>query len=163
MLTPKDKRWFTETVRPMLDTLYRAAYAVLGNDADAQDAAQSAVEQAYVSLPSLKDRSRFRPWLLRILKNECYRMLRRQKRFIPFDEVPDTPTEDFDALDLKAAFARLSPDSRLAVALYYFEGYSVSEIASLLGEPDGTIKSRLSRARKAMRNDLTDLEVSHAK
>lgn len=161
MHSPKDKRWFTEQVRPMLDTLYRVAYALLQSDADAQDAAQSSVEQAYVSLGSLKDRKKFRPWLIRILKNECYRMLREKKRYVPFDDLPESGVEPFDALDLKAAFLRLSAESRLSVTLYYYEGYGISEIASLLGEPEGTVKSRLSRARKAMRKDLSDQEVSH--
>ncbi len=162
MHSPKDKQWFTDAVRPMLDTLYRVGYALLQSDADAQDAAQAAVERAYVALDSLKDRSKFRPWLMTILKNECYRTLRARKRMIPFDDLPEIGTEPFDALDLKNAFLRLSPESRLAVTLYYYEGYSIYEIASALGEPIGTVKSRLSRARKAMRIALSDQEVSHA-
>ncbi len=162
MHSPKDKQWFTEQVRPMLDTLYRTAYALLQNDADAQDAAQSSVEQAYTALGSLKDRSKFRPWLLRILKNECYRILRVKKRVIPFDDLPETGSQPTDTLDLKTAFLRLSAESRLSVTLYYFEGYSIEEIAALLREPVGTVKSRLSRARKTLRRELSDPEVSHA-
>ena len=161
MHTLNDKRWFTQQVRPLLDTLYRIAYTILGNDADAQDAAQDAVEQAYVSLSKLKDRTKFRPWLLRILKNECFLILREKKRVIPFDDLPEESKEPFDALDLKEAFNRLSPESRLCITLYYYEGYNISEIAAFLNEPEGTVKSRLSRARKAMRQDLMDQEVSH--
>lgn len=157
-----DKRWFTQQVRPLLDTLYRVAYTLLENDADAQDAAQEAVEQAYISLSKLKDRNKFRPWLMQILKNECYRILRERKRFIPFDDLPEEGKEPFDAVDLKQAFQRLSPESRLCITLYYFEGYSISEIAAFLNEPEGTVKSRLSRARKAMRQDLMEQEVSYA-
>jgi RNA polymerase sigma-70 factor (ECF subfamily) len=162
MHSMKDKRWFTQQVRPMLDTLYRIAYTILENDADAQDAAQNTLEQAYVSLERLKDRSKFRPWLMRILKNECYMILRSKKRVIPFDDLPEEGKEPFDALDLKTAFSRLSPESRLCITLYYYEGYNISEIAAFLNEPEGTVKSRLSRARKSMRQDLTDQEVSHA-
>ena len=163
MQSPNDKRWFTEQVRPLLDTLYRVAYSLLQSDADAQDAAQACVEQAYRSLGTLQDRGKFRPWLLRILKNECYRMLREKKRYIPFDDLPDEGAEPFDALDLKTAFLRLSSESRLAVTLYYYEGYSIAEIAQLLNEPTGTVKSRLSRARRTLRAALADQEVSHAK
>lgn len=162
MLTLKDKRWFTQQIRPLLDSLYRIAYTILGNDADAQDAAQEAMEQAYVSLPKLKDRTSFRPWLMKILKNECYVILREKKRLIPFDDLPEEGREPFDALDLKEAFSKLSPESRLCITLYYYEGYSIPEIAAFLNEPVGTVKSRLSRARSAMRQDLTDQEVSHA-
>ena len=162
MHTMKDKGWFTAEVRPMLDTMYRIAFTILQNDADAQDAAQCAMEQAYVSLDRLKDRSKFRPWLLRILKNKCYVILREKKRVIPLDELPERGEEPFDAFDLKTAFSKLSPESRLCITLYYFEGYSIPEIAAFLNEPEGTVKSRLSRARKAMRQDLMDQEVSHA-
>lgn len=163
MLTMKDKRWFTQQVRPLLDSLYRIAYTILQNDADAQDAAQEAVEQAYVSLPELKDRDKFKPWLMRILKNECYMILREKKRYVSFDDLKEQGTEPFDSLDLKEAFSRLSPESRLCITLYHIEGYRIPEIAAFLNEPVGTVKSRLSRARKAMRQDLTDQEVSHAK
>lgn len=162
MLTLKDKRWFTQQVHPILDTLYRIAYTILGNDADAQDAAQETMEQAYRSLPKLKDRTRFRPWILKILKNECYIILREKKRVIPFDDLPEEGSEPLDTLDLKNAFSKLSPESRLCMTLYYYEGYSIPEIAAFLNEPVGTVKSRLSRARSAMRQDLTDQEVSHA-
>ena len=144
----------------MLDTLYRAAYALLQSDADAQDAVQESIEHAYAALDSLKDRKKFRPWLTRILKNECYRILRERKRLIPFEQLPETGVEPFDPLDLRTAFSRLSPESRLSVTLYYYEGYTIPEIAALLGEPIGTVKSRLSRARRAMRNDLADQEVA---
>lgn len=162
MHNQKDKLWFSEQVRAMLDTMYRVAYTLVQNDADAQDATQSSVEHAYIALSTLRDRKRFRPWLLRILKNECYRILREKKRLIPFDEVPDASEEPFNTLDLKAAFARLSAESRLTVTLYYYEGYRIPEIAALLNEPEGTVKSRLSRARQALRQELTDEEVSHA-
>ncbi len=162
MHTMKDKRWFTQQVRPLLDTMYRIAYTLLNNDADAQDAAQNAMEQAYVSLDRLRDRDKFRPWLFRILKNECYVILRQKKRVIPLEDMPESGEEPFDALDLKTAFSRLSPESRLCITLYYTEGYSISEIAAFLNEPEGTVKSRLSRARKSMRQILTAEEVSHA-
>ena len=163
MPSQKDKLWFSEQVRPMLDTLYHAAYAVLQNDADAQDAAQDCIEQAYMALDTLRDRKKFRPWMMRILKNASYKILRQKKQIIPFDVLPESSEEPFDSLDLKAAFSRLSPESRLAVTLYYYEGYRITEIAALLNEPEGTVKSRLSRARKAMRQDLSDQEVSYAK
>lgn len=162
MHTEKDKQWFSDQIRGMLDTLYRAAYALLQNDADAQDAVQSSVEQAYIALDTLRDRRKLRPWLLRILKNTCYKTLREKKRLIPFDEVPETSEEPYDALDLKTAFARLSAESRLTVTLYYYEGYRIPEIAALLNEPEGTVKSRLSRARKTLRKELTEKEVAYA-
>ena len=154
MQSPKDKRWFTEQVRPLLDTLYRVAYSLLQSDADAQDAAQACVEQAYRSLGTLQDRGKFRPWLLRILKNECYRMLREKKRYIPFDDLPDEGAEPFDALDLKTAFLRLSSESRLAVTLYYYEGYKTREIADILKLSENTVKTRLLQGRKLLKTKL---------
>jgi len=161
MPSQTDKLWFSEQVRPMLDTLYHVAYAVVQNDADAQDAVQDCIEQAYVSLDSLKDRKKFQPWIMRILKNKCYALLRQKKHVIPFDDLPESGIEPFDDMDLKAAFSRLSAESRLAITLYYYEGYRVSEIAALLNEPEGTVKSRLSRARKALRQDLQEVPYAN--
>lgn len=159
----KEKAWFTKQIRPMLDTLYHVAYAILHNDADAQDAVQDSIERAYVSLDALRDHSKFRPWVIRILKNECYRILRQKQREVPLEDLKETGEEPYDTLDLKAAFLRLSPESRLAVTLFYYEGYRITEIAAMLEEPENTVKSRLSRARKALRKDLIDEEVSYAK
>ena len=99
--------------------------------------------------------------MIRILKNECSNFARAASRTVSIDacepigydmEVPD--------LDLNCAFDTLSADERLAITLFYFEGYSTREIAKICEVSDGTVRSRLSRAREALRRTLSEQEAA---
>lgn len=148
-----DADWFCGQVEQLKPTMFRVAYAILRCEADCEDAAASAVLRAYRYFGSLRNPADFRAWLLRILKNECYTMLRKRPPTVPLDE-----TQPYDQampdMDLATAFAELPEDARVALTLYHREGYAVREIAQVLGEPEGTVKSRLSRARTLLRQKL---------
>jgi len=100
----------------------------------------------------------FRPWLVQILQNTCSDMLRKRikQRSQPTACTAEAPESFADPLPLREALARLSPEHRTAIVLHYLEGYSVKEIAGLLGIPSGTVKSRLLYARKNLRDMLRD-------
>ncbi len=144
----------------MTPTMFRVAFAILRNRTDCEDAAQNAVLKAYANLESLRERRYFKTWLIRILKNECAAYIRAQHRTENLDsqislgyemEVPDP--------DLNRAFDTLSEDERIAITLYYYEGYSSREIAKICDVSDAAIRSRLSRAREALRQALSDKEA----
>lgn len=140
-------------IEPML---YRVAYGLLLNRTDCADAVQEALLRAWEKRHTLRDESLFRTWLTRILINECYSMLRRRRHAVPLDEVPEpVAPPDADPV-LHDAIARLDKNLRLPVVLHYMEGYSVSEVASLLRLPAGTVKTRLFKARKILRMQLID-------
>lgn len=148
-----DADWFCGQVEQLKPTMFRVAYSILRCEADCEDAAASAVLRAYRYLGSLRSREDFRAWMLRILKNECYTMLRKRPPTVPLEETQ--PYEQhLPDMDLAAAFAELPEEARLALTLYHREGYAVREIAQVLGEPEGTVKSRLSRARSMLRQKL---------
>lgn len=154
-----DYEWFFNRIEDMKESMFRVAFAILQNTSDSEDAAQNALIKAYRNLERLKDRANFRAWMLRILKNECYAILRKRKSF-PLPEAWEEPSCEMQApdIDLARAFEKLSPNNRIAVALYYYEGYTTAEIASILRVPEGTIKSRLSRARKGLKEMLSEKE-----
>lgn len=155
-----DYDWFCRHIRDMKQTMFRVAFSILRNISDSEDAAQNATIQAYRRLHQLNDRKYFRAWMTRILKNECYAILRKRKPLLDIGAQPEPAYEmEVPDIDLAIAFDRLSPDSRIAITLYYYEGYTISEIASILDIPEGTIKSRLSRARNRLREMLEDKEV----
>ena len=81
--------WFTEQVKKYEDSIYRLSMSILRNPDDAADAAQEAICTAYRKLYSLRDKSKFRPWLMRILANECYGMLRERQRYVDIDSLPE--------------------------------------------------------------------------
>ena len=99
-------------------------------------------------------------WLVRIVINECYAILRREKRLVPIDDFVENEMaqEQADYSELYEAISRLPEEIRLTVTLYYMEGYSVREIADLLKTTESAIKNRLMRARTKIKRDLADAE-----
>ena len=140
--------------------MYRLAASIVGNDEDAADAAQEAILTAYQKLPSLRCQDSFRPWLMRILTRECYDILRQRKRQVPIDTLPETPVFDSgqDNLSLWQAIGTLSQPLRSVVILYYYEGFGAKEIGSILGITEGSVKTRLFRARKHLKLLLEESE-----
>ena len=140
--------------------MYRAARAVLDSDADAEDAVGQAVLQAWQSLDRLRDKSAVRPWLVKIAVNCAYAQRRRQGKVVYLEDIVPEPTapDRSPHSGLWEAVCALPPERRAAVVLFYYEGLPVDEIAKALGVPQGTVKSRLSRARKQLKEMLCDEE-----
>ncbi len=143
------------------DTLYRVAKTLLRSDADCADAIQEAIVKAFSSLHTLRKDSYAKTWLVRIVINECYAIMRKEKRVVSIEdytpEKMEESTEDYS--DLYEAVSRLPKEQRLSVALYYMEGYSVKEIAELMETSESAVKSRLARARARLKQDLTEVTV----
>lgn len=150
--------WFTREIEAATPAMFRIAFAILRNRTDCEDAAQNAVLKAYRRLDSLTDKKVFRTWLIRILKNECFDMLRRRRPVGDLDACGEGYEMEVPDLDLNRAFDTLSPDERLAITLYYYEGYHVSEIAAITDVSEGTVRSRLSRARASLKEQLSEKE-----
>lgn len=153
MVPKSDAEWFTEQVEALKPTMFRVAYSILRCQADCEDAAASAVLRAFRYLHTLRSRDDFRPWMMRILKNECFTLLRKRPPTEPLSET-EMYEQHLPDLDLAEAFKALPKEARLALTLYHMEGYAVKEIAAILGEPTGTVKSRLSRARALLKQKL---------
>lgn len=151
--------WFSREIEAATPILFRVAFAILRNRADCEDAAQNTVLRAYRNLDQLKERAFFRTWLIRILKNECFDLLKKRRSFVDLSDRPDIGYEmEVPDLDLNRAFDTLSPDERLAITLYYYEGYKTSEIAKITDVSESTVRSRLFRARSALKEQLSEKE-----
>jgi RNA polymerase sigma-70 factor (ECF subfamily) len=146
---------------------YRVARGVLRNAADAEDVAQEALLRAYRSFDRLRDRSRFRGWLVRIAFRIALDRLRSAKRREQRDTLWSQPehlsrvatAEDIAVSNqfqghLNRALEELPEKLRLALLLSAMEGYTIDEIASMLGVPIGTVKSRIFIARKKLAEKL---------
>jgi RNA polymerase sigma-70 factor, ECF subfamily len=158
-----DQAAFGQLVERHRGRLLRVCFRLLGNVEDAKDVAQDAFLQAYVNLDRFRVDARFSTWLYRIAVNLCLNALRRRgARSEPLAEaLPDPgPTPDRAyaqrelAHRLDAALEQLSPELRLAAVLRDCLGLSYAEIAQVLDIPLGTVKSRLSAARWALRRSL---------
>jgi len=142
------------------DMLYHVAKTLLRSDADCADAIQEAIVKAFSGIQTLRKDSYAKTWLVRIVINECYAILRREKRLVPIDDFVENEMaqEQADYSELYEAISRLPEEIRLTVTLYYMEGYSVREIADLLKTTESAIKNRLMRARTKIKRDLADAE-----
>ena len=138
------------------DTMYHIAKTLLSNDADCADAIQETIVKAFTKLHTLREDSYAKTWLVKILLNECYSFLRREKRVVLLEDYQsvETAEEPEDYSDLYEAVRRLPADIRVCIVLYYLEGYSVKETAKVLGVTESAVKNRLARARAKMRRDL---------
>ena len=136
------------------NTLFRAALAILGDVHGAEDAVQETYLRYLEKRPELKDERHEKAWLLKVTANLCKSALRARKRH-PTTELLDVyPAPEGDTRELVEAVLELPANQRAAVHLFYYEGYSTEEIAAILGQRPGTVRSHLSRAREALRQKL---------
>jgi RNA polymerase sigma-70 factor, ECF subfamily len=143
-----------------MDAVYRLTFAILGNEADATDAAQETFVAAWRNVRRLRDPDRFDAWLQRVAVNTArmtHRARRRRAvREIPASDVsgasriPAMPTVEDEAIVLDRALERLPVEQRAILVLHHLEGRAVAEIADILEVPVGTVKSRLHTARQAL-------------
>lgn len=148
---------FTAAVKQNERLLFAASYAILTNSDACADAVQAALMKAWENRASLKDGEHLKSWIVRIVQNESRNILRRKPN-LPLDEDMPAAEENQARLDVKLALNRLPEQARLIVMLYYFERWPVKDICALLELPEGTVHSRLSRAREQLRKELTDYE-----
>jgi RNA polymerase sigma-70 factor (ECF subfamily) len=154
-----DRDAFALLVAPRADRVLRTARAILGNEAEAHDAAQNALVAAWVNLPRLRDASRFEAWLHRLLVNTCREAMRRQRRSREVHVDADTASADFagaslETASVKAAFRRLSVEERSILLLHHLHGLPLEQVARHLDVPVGTAKSRLWHARRSLERAL---------
>ncbi len=156
---------FHELVDAHAVRLYRLAFSLVGNAADAEDVVQETLVGAFRSMGRFESRSTVKTWLTRILLRQAARHHRRRGRRPerPLEAARGTagsrgpaPPEAARRLDVQAALERLSPLHREVVVLREFGGMSYAEMAEALDVPRGTVESRLHRARRELRELLRD-------
>lgn len=137
-----------EKIKKYSNTVYRVAYSILKNETDAEDIFQETFIKFYKNIEQMKNEEHEKAWLIRVTINNCNMLLRKKKirkEDEITEEIPDAQEEKEDILKL---VNNLPTKYRLVIYLYYYEGYKISEISKILNDSEGTIKSRLSRARE---------------
>ena len=135
--------------------LYRIAFTYLKNQYDSEDALQECFLRYLRSSPSFSDPQHEKAWLIVTAGNICRDMLRsRSRRHESLENHGELAVPPPETDDLMGAILRLPDRYKTAIYLYYYEGYSVDEIAHMLHKPSNTIKTRLARARKLLKKEL---------
>ncbi len=152
-----DIKTFETLVCESKDTLYRVSMSMLKNEQNALDCVSDAILKAYENLSKLRQEEYFKTWLVRILINECKKSLKKQKRELSFDErLPVVSSQDnpYLSVEIGEVINSLPEKIRLVVIMFYIEEYSIKEIRQVLNIPEGTVKSRLSKGRKLLKEQL---------
>lgn len=176
-LRERDERAFRELVEGHRDRVYNITYRMLGNRAEAEDVAQEVFIAVFKTIDSFREESKFSTWLYRVTVNHCknrikYLARRHDRDKDELDEnaggvngatlgTPVRAAQPDRALEgvqmeqlLQQAIESLDDDHRVVVVLRDVEDLSIEEICDITGLPDGTVKSRLHRARLALRKKL---------
>lgn len=154
-----DTKAFEELLSLHSDQLYRTAYLYVGHKEDALDIVQETAYKAYLSLENLKEPAYFKTWLMRILINTSYGVLRSKKKIVKLKDESQlesinniTPTEL--SIDLQEAIQQLEENYQKVIILYYYHDLPIQQIAWNMNVPEGTVKTYLHRARKALKKLL---------
>ena len=161
-----DREAFGELVEQYRDNVYRLAYRMCGNAYDADEAAQEAFVAAWRALPNFRGDAKFSTWLYRLTTNAAIDVMRREKRhqtvgdgeMVDLADDADSPQETVERTEqqeaVQKALSTLSEEYREVLLLRYMEELDYAEIAEVLQLPSGTVKSRINRAKAALKTAL---------
>lgn len=143
----------SQAVELYADMIFRIAYQNMGQNADAEDVVQD-VFLKLMKAPDFNSEEHRKAWLIRVTLNRCKDLHRSawRSRTQTFDDL-EIPVEP-EYREVLSEIFRLPPEDRNIIYLYYFEGYKAAEIAQMLQVKENTVSSRISRARKKLKNML---------
>jgi len=172
-----DQEAFGEIVELFKDKVFQLCYRMLGNRHEAEDIAQEAFVRAYVNIHSFNQSRKFSTWLYRIATNLCIDRIRKKKPDYFLDaelagtegltmysqiasegKSPDSEVETMELQEIvQREILRLPDKYRVVIVLRYIDDLSLNEISEVLEMPLGTVKTRIHRAREALRKQLNNL------
>jgi RNA polymerase sigma-70 factor, ECF subfamily len=183
-LRDRDERAFRELVTAHRDRVFNITYRMLGNRHEAEDVAQEVFIAVFKQIDNFREESKFSTWLYRVAVNHCKNRLKYLKRRFDKDReeinddtttagsngtigshVPSAPDRALQGAQMEKVLAdainKLDEEQRMVVILRDVEDLSIEEICAITDLPDGTVKSRLHRARLALRKTLQRQGIGH--
>ena len=153
----KDPDAFDKLMRMQLQKMYRIAISMLQNEEDAADAIQETVLKCWQKIGQVRNDNYFETWLIRILINQCNDILRKKKKIVYVEDIPEIAHEDsYFTNEWKEVLNGLTEKYRVVMELYYVDGFSTKEIAGMLHIRDTTVRSRMARGRKQLEQLLNE-------
>ena len=154
-----DKEAFCNLIILNKVAVYRVAKAILNKEEDIVDAVSESILKAYKNIQTLKDEAFFKSWLIRIVINESNNLYKKRFKEIAVDKdhfKNIKVNDNYKDLSLYNAINSLDEDLRITTILFYFEDMKYKDIAKILNVKEGTIKSRLYRAKEKLYNILKE-------
>ena len=155
------KELFCQYIREYETAMYITAKGIVKNDTDVADVLQEAILKAYTHFDSLQDIEKFKPWMLRIVHNTAIDFIKKQREILAPEEIErnianETPIDKETKLTVLEAIKKLKYPYQTVIILYYYDGYSTEQIASITSTSDVNIRKQLSRGRKMLANLLNE-------
>jgi RNA polymerase sigma-70 factor (ECF subfamily) len=154
-----DKDAFCNLIRLNKVALYRVSKSILSREDDVEDAVSEAILKAYKNIKGLKDETLFKTWLIRIVINESNNIHKKRKREVVVENQQFfniQVNDSYKDLSLYDAINSLDEDLKVITMLFYFEDIKYKDIAKILNIREGTVKSRLSRAKEKLYHMLKE-------
>ncbi|QFT88142.1 RNA polymerase sigma factor SigV [Bacillus sp. THAF10] len=149
---------FLQLIQLFKIDLYKTALSYLRNDQEALEAVQEVTYRAYKGVRKIKEPAYFKTWIIRIMINYCNDQLKKKKRVLNDEEILKSQgvSENHSRLEIKDAMLSLDERSREILTLKYFHDLKIKEIADSMQCPEGTVKTWLNKALKALREKLEE-------
>lgn len=152
-----DEEAFIKVIDEYMPQMYKIARCRLKSEESIGDAIQETILAAFTNIRQLKELRYFKTWIIKILINKCNDIIREDK-LLYVDDYSLLENTDFsysensdERLDFESILNKLNYEYRLVVVMYYVNRFTIKEISEILNEKEGTIKSRLSRARQQLK------------
>ena len=153
----RDEQAFLEIILLYKNILYRTAYAFLKNEHDAIEAVQEITVRAYQKIHTVKDPTYLKTWLIRVMVNYCQDQLRLKKRYTSDEKVAEMHSHsNLATIEIEEALEKLTPAEQKLIHMMYFQDVKIKEIAVIERIPEGTVKSRLHKTLRTLRNFLSE-------
>jgi RNA polymerase sigma-70 factor, ECF subfamily len=149
-----DKDAFKRLIDKYEFSLYIVARGFLKQKVDIEDALQETIIKSYKGIVNLRKNEFFKTWIIRIMINECTKILQKKKSLIYLEDAAITEDEDrneVSQMEIMDVINSLDEDLRIVTLLFYYEDLPQKEIAQVLNIPSGTVRSRLFRAKERLR------------
>ncbi len=147
----EDKQAFTNLILSIQRDLYCIAKSKIGNENDIDDIIQETMIIAFLNIKKLKNNKFFKTWIIKILINNCNKFYKRKKlkSIEQNDEVRKIRSKEIDMsnIEFEDLISFLKEDEKIILTLYYYLGYTTKEISQILNKREGTICSKISRAK----------------
>ena len=140
--------------------MYYTALSYVGSKEDALDAIQETAYKAFLAIKNLREPEYFSTWLIAILIRECYQLLRTRNETIPYEENELLSKLTYDEIDtvehlyIKDTIAKLPEHYQTVIVLFYYHDLAIRDIATIIEQPVGTVKTYLHRARQQLKKEL---------
>ena len=150
-----DEEAFIELIKNDELRLYNTAIKILGNEYDAADVLQETVFAAYQNIEKLRNPKYFYTWLYRILINQCNKLIHSKNETYPLIDATQIDIDKHEPFQsIEYLVEHLNETYKIPILLFYQNGFSIKEISEILNEPEGTIKSKLSRGRLLIKKEF---------